>query len=75
MSMQADERPRAVIPEVERERRQRAVDFARASIGLEGFTPSRAVEERARRFIDGEIDLPEFVEVSPIDSVANEEPL
>jgi hypothetical protein len=75
MNMQADDHPRVAIAEVERERRQRAVNFARASIGLEGFALSRADEERARRFIDGEIDLPEFVEGSPIDSVAHDEPL
>lgn len=45
----------------ERRRRSEAVNFARASIGLEGFKPSEEEEARAQRFIDGEIDLDEFV--------------
>jgi hypothetical protein len=45
----------------ERQRRQKAVNFARASMGLEGFTLSDEDEARTRRFINGEIDLDEFV--------------
>jgi hypothetical protein len=47
----------------ERRRRERAVDFARASVGLEGFKPSKEEEAHARRFINGEIELAEFVQV------------
>jgi len=48
----------------ERVRREEAVAFARASVGLEGFTPSAQAALRARQFIDGEIDLAEFVRVA-----------
>lgn len=44
----------------ERRRREEAVSFARASIGLEGFKPSLEDEALAQRFIDGEINLAEF---------------
>ena len=47
--------------EAERRKRQEAVNYARASVGLEGFKPSEADEQRATRFIAGEIDLAEFV--------------
>ena len=47
----------------ERRRRENAVNFARSSVGLEGFTPSKAQEAHARRFISGEIQLAEFVHV------------
>ena len=49
------------ISAAERRRRENAVSFARASVGLEGFKPSEADEARARRFISGEIQLAEFV--------------
>ena len=41
--------------------RQAAVNFARASLGLEGFKPSEAAEQKIARFIAEEIDLAEFV--------------
>ena len=47
------------ITDEERRRRQEACDYARASVGLEGFKLSQADEERAARFIAGEIDLAE----------------
>lgn len=47
----------------ERRRRENAVNFARSSVGLEGFKPSKAEEAHARRFINGEIELAEFVQV------------
>ena len=50
----------ALTPE-ERRAREEAVRFADASIGLEGFTVSPAAKIRAERFINGEIDLAEFV--------------
>lgn len=49
------------ITDEERRRRQEACDYARASVGLEGFKLSQADEEHAARFIAGEIDLAEFV--------------
>ncbi len=52
---------RPAISETERRRRQEACDYARASVGLEGFKLSQADEEHAARFIAGEIDLAEFV--------------
>jgi Antitoxin VbhA len=52
-----------IISAAERKRRQEAVTFARASVGLEGFKPSMQDEAHAQRFIEGEIDLAEFVKV------------
>jgi hypothetical protein len=49
------------ISDAERRRREEAVNYARSSVGLEGFQLSEADEKRARRFINGEIDLTEFV--------------
>lgn len=46
----------------ERKRRE-AVQFARASVGLEGFTVSDESEADARRFINGEIELDEFLKL------------
>lgn len=48
---------------VERRRREKAVSFARASIGLSGGTLSAEAESQAQRFINGEIELAEFVQV------------
>lgn len=50
------------ISGAERDRRVAAVNYARASVGLEGFSLSAADEEHAQRFIDGDIDLEEFVQ-------------
>ena len=52
--------PPRLTPE-ERRRREEAVRFANASIGLEGFKVSEAAHEHANRFIAGEIDLAEFL--------------
>tara|TARA_R110001583_G_C5670489_1_gene410884 strand:+ start:19200 stop:19391 length:192 start_codon:yes stop_codon:yes gene_type:complete len=49
------------ITEAERCKRQEAVNFARANVGLEGFKPSEEAEQRAARFVAGEIELAEFV--------------
>lgn len=38
----------------EQRKRQQAVDFARASVRLEGFTPSADAEEWAARFVADE---------------------
>ena len=49
------------ISPVERKRREEAVNYARASVSLEGFKIGKAEEQHARRFINGEIDMPEFL--------------
>jgi hypothetical protein len=49
------------LPARERRRREEAVRFANASIGLEGFVVGAAEKARADRFIAGEIDLAEFL--------------
>ena len=46
------------------DRRLQAVNFARASVGLEGFTLSEIDEEQARAYVDGEISLDEFLKRS-----------
>ena len=51
----------APITDDERRKRQEAVNYARASVGLEGLKPSEAHEQRAARFVAGEIDLADFV--------------
>ena len=49
-------------PAVELRRREDAVRFANASIGLEGLRVSAEAQARADRFIAGEIDLAEFLD-------------
>jgi hypothetical protein len=49
----------APITDAERRKRQAAVDFARASVGLEEFKPSEEAEDQMRRYIEGEIELAE----------------
>ena len=51
----------APITDAERRKRQEAVNFARANVGLEGFKPSEEAEQRAARFIAGEIELADYV--------------
>ena len=51
----------SVISLAERKRREEAVNYARASVGFEGFKIGKAEEQHARRFINGEIDMPEFL--------------
>ena len=50
------------ISDAERGRRQSAANYARASVGLEGFSLSEADEAHAQRFVDGQISLQEFVQ-------------
>lgn len=45
----------------ERKRREAAVQFARANVELEGFRVTPEEEVHCQRFINGEIDLAEFV--------------
>ncbi|CCJ47810.1 antitoxin VbhA family protein [Bordetella parapertussis] len=50
------------ISGAERARRVAAVNYARASVGLEGFSLSAADEEHAQRFINGDIELEGFLQ-------------
>ncbi|AZY54156.1 hypothetical protein C0J07_01870 [Bordetella avium] len=54
--------PHNTISDTERSRRQSAVNYARASVGLEGFSLSEADETHAQRFVDDQISLQEFVQ-------------
>ncbi|MBY4897230.1 antitoxin VbhA family protein [Cupriavidus sp. AU9028] len=54
--------PHKTISDIERSRREAAVNYARASVGLEGFSLSEADEAHAQRFMTGEISLQEFVQ-------------
>ncbi|CAJ47974.1 antitoxin VbhA family protein [Bordetella avium] len=56
------QQPPKTISDTERSRRQSAVNYARASVGLEGFSLSEADEAHAQRFVDGQISLQEFVQ-------------
>ena len=49
------------IAERERARRLEAVNYARASVGLEGFKSNPAADAHDQRFINGEISLAEYV--------------
>ena len=49
------------ISDEERKRRQKAVDYARASIELSGFSLGTEDEARAQAFVDGDLDLSDFV--------------
>jgi len=55
--------PKPRIEAAERQRRAQALEYARASVGLEGFVLDKADEQHAQRFLNGEIDLAEFVQV------------
>ncbi|WP_338123043.1 antitoxin VbhA family protein [Achromobacter piechaudii] len=54
--------PYKTISDTERSRRESAVNYARASVGLEGFSLNEADEAHARRCVDGQISLREFVQ-------------
>lgn len=60
--MSKDVSAAAPITDAERRRRQAAVNFSRASVGLEGFKPSPECEALAVRYINGEIELSEVIE-------------
>ena len=51
---------RSLTP-AERRKREQAVRFATASIGLEGLRLSPQAHAHAQRFVDGEIDSAEFL--------------
>ena len=46
-----------IISAVERQRRENAVNFARASVGLEGFKVTDEYAALTQRFINGEIEF------------------
>jgi len=50
------------IGQQEQQKRQRAMRFAKASVGLEGFKPSPEALAHAERYAAGEIDLKTLVE-------------
>ena len=52
---------RNAITDVERKRRQEAVDYARASIELSGYRLGTEDESRAQAFVNGDLDLSDFV--------------
>lgn len=52
--------PEISISQAERVRRKAADDYARASLRLEGFTPSEFSDQLTRRYIDGEITRSEL---------------
>jgi hypothetical protein len=53
-----------IITSAERERRRKAVEYACASIELEGFVLSAEEKRRAKAFVDGKLTLTEFVSAS-----------
>ena len=55
---------RARITPEERRKREEAVRFGQACVGLEGFKQTPASIALAQRFIDGEIDMDEFIAIS-----------
>lgn len=52
---------KTLITAEERRRREAAVSYARASVGLEGFEISEKAEHDVQRFIDGALELDEIV--------------
>ena len=50
----------------ERQQREEAVQFALASVELEGFSVSDEYLARARRYIDGEIEISELTQSDQI---------
>ncbi len=54
--------PRTITPE-ERERRKKAVDYARGSVRLEGLILDDHAEHVFSQYVDGSIDMKEVDEV------------
>lgn len=52
-----------LITDAERTRREEAVKYVRASFALEGFKPSAEDLIEEQRFIEGAIDLAEFIAI------------
>lgn len=53
---------RPKISEEERKRRQEASDFATANVELSGFKFTEEEKEGFKRYINGEVDLQEFID-------------
>lgn len=53
--------PAAKITPAERRERESAIEEAHASVALEGFQQTPESIARSQRFINGEIDLDEFI--------------
>lgn len=49
------------VTDAERQRRLDAVNYARVSLALEGFTLSAEEEHRAQAFVSGMITIAEFI--------------
>jgi hypothetical protein len=60
--MSKDTNAPASITEAERRKRQDAINFARASVGLEGFKISSEDEALAVRYVNGEIEISDVIE-------------
>jgi hypothetical protein len=56
-----EKQAKKTISAAERRLRERSVNFARASMRLEGFHSSNEAEALAQRFVRGEIDLDEYL--------------
>lgn len=55
--------PPQPISNAERRRREQALNFAIASVGLEGFAVSDAYRAAAQRFVSGEIEFAALTEL------------
>ena len=49
-----------IISDDERRRRQKAIDYARGSVRLEGFTLDPDIEALNQRYVDGELTRAEL---------------
>ncbi|GHU37387.1 hypothetical protein AGMMS50256_35270 [Betaproteobacteria bacterium] len=56
------DKAKVLISDDERKQRQEAVEFARASVELEGFRISPEENAHDLRFVNGEISLDEYLE-------------
>ena len=56
-----DTRVKPRISDEERSERRRGIAAARGSVRLEGFVISQAAEAVAERYIDGELDIDEYI--------------
>lgn len=53
--------PRTTLTDAERQRRQKAVNTARASVRLEGFVLDETVEGIYARYVNGDLELPDVI--------------
>jgi hypothetical protein len=52
------------ISEEERQERRKGYEYAKASVGLEGYELTAEFDRLAKRYIDGEMDWEEFMELN-----------